>query len=150
VLFQDSIANNIRPMDNSIEDFEIALAAWDADIYEDIMQREGGFNYKLSENGTNFSGGQCQRIEIARALATDPSILIMDEATSALDAKTELSVLQAVRKRGATVIMITHRLSAIRDCDEIIVMDHGAIVQRGTHEQLMEQGGLYTQLISKE
>ena len=133
--------------DSSIEDFEIILAARDAQIYNDIMAREGGFRYRMAENGRDLSGGQRQRLEIARVLAEDPSILIMDEATSALDARTEYELVRAVRNRGITCIVIAHRLSTIRDCDEIIVMDHGIVVERGTHEELMAAGGLYTQLV---
>ena len=150
VLFKDSVANNLTLMDDSIPDEAIVRAARDARIYDAIMERMGGFNHVLQEGGADFSGGQCQRLEIARALAAEPSILVLDEATSALDAQTELEVMRAVRERGTTVIMITHRLSAIRDCDEIIVLDKGQVVQRGTHEQLMAQGGLYTQLVAQE
>ena len=150
VLFKDSVANNLTLMDDSIPDEAIVRAARDARIYDAIMERMGGFNHVLQEGGADFSGGQCQRLEIARALAAEPSILVLDEATSALDAQTELEVMRAVRERGTTVIMVTHRLSAIRDCDEIIVLDKGQVVQRGTHEQLMVQGGLYTQLVAQE
>ena len=150
VLFKDSVANNLTLMDDSIPDEAIVRAARDARIYDAIMERMGGFNHVLQEGGADFSGGQCQRLEIARALAAEPSILVLDEATSALDAQTELEVMRAVRERGTTVIMVTHRLSAIRDCDEIIVLDKGQVVQRGTHEQLMAQGGLYTQLVAQE
>ena len=136
VLFEDTIANNIKMWDESIEDFEMILAARDAQIYDDIMAREGGFYGKLTEGGKDLSGGQRQRIEIARVLAQDPSIIIMDEATSALDAKTEYELVKAVKDRGITCIVIAHRLSTIRDCDEIIVLDKGMVVERGTHEEL--------------
>ena len=136
VLFEDTIANNIKMWDESIEDFEMILAARDAQIYDDIMAREGGFYGKLTEGGKDLSGGQRQRIEIARVLAQDPSIIIMDEATSALDAKTEYELVKAVKDRGITCIVIAHRLSTIRDCDEIIVLDKGKVVERGTHEEL--------------
>ena len=150
VIFEDTIANNIRMWDTSIEDFEVTLAAWDAQIYHDIMRREGGFQNKLTEGGRDLSGGQRQRLEIARVLAQDPTIIIMDEATSALDAKTEFEVVNAIRKRGITCIVVAHRLSTIRDCDEILVMDHGVVVERGTHEALMARGGRYTQLVTSE
>ena len=149
-LFEDSIANNIKMWDNTIEDFEMILAARDAQIYDDIMRRDGGFSGKLTEGGRDLSGGQRQRLEIARVLAQDPSIIIMDEATSALDARTEYELVKAVKDRGITCIVIAHRLSTIRDCDEIIVLDHGLVVERGTHEELMARGGYYTDLITSD
>ena len=150
VLFEDTIANNIKMWDESIEDFEMILAARDAQIYDDIIARDGGFYGKLTEGGKDLSGGQRQRIEIARVLAQDPSIIIMDEATSALDAKTEYELVKAVKDRGITCIVIAHRLSTIRDCDEIIVLDKGKVVERGTHEELYAKGGYYTELISSD
>ena len=150
VLFEDTIANNIKMWDESIEDFEMILAARDAQIYNDIMAREGGFYGMLTEGGKDLSGGQRQRIEIARVLAQDPSIIIMDEATSALDAKTEFELVKAVKDRGITCIVIAHRLSTIRDCDEIIVLDKGKVVERGTHDELYAKGGYYTELIASD
>ena len=150
VIFEDTIANNIRMWDTSIEDFEVTLAAWDAQIYHDIMRRDGGFQNKLTEGGKDLSGGQRQRLEIARVLAQDPTIIIMDEATSALDAKTEYEVVSAIGNRGITCIVVAHRLSTIRDCDEILVMDGGLVVERGTHEELMARGGRYTELVTNE
>ena len=150
IIFEDTIANNIKMWDSSIEDFEMILAARDAQIHSDIMQREGGYNYKLTEGGKDFSGGQRQRLEIARVLAQDPTIVILDEATSALDAKTEYEVIRSIKDRGITCIVVAHRLSTIRDCDEIIVMDNGDVVERGTHDELYALDGFYTKLVTSE
>ncbi len=150
ILFEDTIANNIKMWDRSIEDFEMIMAARDACIHDDIIQRNGGYNYVIAEGGKDFSGGQKQRLEIARVLAQDPTVIIMDEATSALDAKTENEVVNSITDRGITCIVIAHRLSTIRNCDEIIVVDKGEIAERGTHQELYNKGGLYTNLISNE
>ena len=150
ILFEDTIANNIKMWDDSIEDFEMILAARDAQIHNDIMERPDGYQHKLIEGGKDFSGGQRQRMEIARVLAQDPTIIILDEATSALDAKTEYEVVKAIRDRGITCIVIAHRLSTIRSCDEILVMENGVVKDRGTHNELMESSELYRELVTSE
>jgi ABC-type bacteriocin/lantibiotic exporter with double-glycine peptidase domain len=150
IMFEDTISNNIRMWDKTIEDFEVILAARDAQIHNDIVTREGGYRGKLLEGGKDLSGGQRQRLEIARVLSQDPSIIILDEATSALDARTEYELVKAVKERGITNIVIAHRLSTIRDCDEIIVLDHGKVVERGKHAELYAKGGFYADLIANE
>ena len=150
ILFDDTIANNIKMWDESIEDFEMIMAARDARLHDDVMLREGGYRHRLTEGGKNLSGGQRQRLEIARVLAQDPSVIILDEATSALDAKTESEVVKAIKDRGVTCVVIAHRLSTIMDCDEIIVMDHGKICECGSHEELMKKNGLYAELVANE
>ncbi len=150
VMFEDTVENNIRMWNGSLQEFEVILAARDAQIYDDIMARDGGFSGMITEGGKDLSGGQRQRLEIARVLAQDPSVIIMDEATSALDARTEYDVMNAVKNRGITCIIIAHRLSTIRDCDEIIVLDQGHVVERGTHDELYALGGVYTELIEND
>ena len=150
VLFDDTVAQNIRMWDPSIEDFTMMIACNDAQIRADIVSRPEGFGTKIVKGGQNFSGGQRQRIEMATALAKEPAILIMDEATSALDPKTEDEVMKRIRRMGPTQIIVAHRLSTIRDCDEIIVMDQGKILQRGTHQELIAQEGFYQQLMRSE
>ena len=149
-LFEGTVSNNIRMWDSSIMDFEVVCAARDAAIHKDVSEMVNGYQHKLRSGGRNLSGGQRQRLEIARALAMDPSVLILDEATSALDAATEYEVFSAIRNRGITCIVITHRLSVARDCDEIVVLDHGKAVEHGTHGSLMEKNGAYAKLIASE
>ncbi len=147
ILFEDTIANSIKMWDDSIQDFEMILAARDARLHDDITRLPGGYQHKLVSGGKDLSGGQRQRLEIARVLAQDPTVIILDEATSALDARTEHEVVNAIRDRGITCIVIAHRLSTVRDCDEVIVLDHGKVAERGTHDELMALGGAYADLM---
>lgn len=147
-LFDDTVQNNLSLMDPAADQKAMIQAAQDARIHEEVMSRSGGYESHVEKDGANFSGGQRQRLEIACALYRNPSILILDEATSSVDSLTEKEILDQIRKRGRTSLMVTHRLSTIRDCDTIYVMDKGKIVQKGTHDELIQQEGIYKMLVS--
>lgn len=149
-VFPGTLMENLKFWDPTIRDEAVVQACKDAMIHDEIMLREGGYYCQVEENGRNFSGGQLERFEIARVLAANPSILFLDEATNALDADTEGQIMRNIWARGLTTVVISHRLAAIKDCDEIIVIDQGRIVERGTHAELFASGGLYSHLVMVE
>ena len=140
--------DNLRLWDSSIDEADVLRGARDACIHETVVARPDGYDQLVTSDGANFSGGERQRLEIARALSLNPTILILDEATSALDAKTEQEVMQAIRARGITCIVVAHRLSTIRDCNQIVMLEEGHVVERGAHDELMELDGRYAALVN--
>ena len=146
-LFEGSIADNVKMWDESIEDYSMILACNDAQIHQEIMERPGAYQGAVAENGKNFSGGQRQRIEIATALAKEPLILLVDEGTSALDPKTEAKVMDCLYDQGMTLVMIAHRLETVARCDQIYVIEQGRVTQHGTHDELRQMDGLYSNLL---
>ena len=149
-LFSGTVQSNVTLWDDTVDNDRLVAAIDDAGLTSVIQALPGNFQGVIEEGGRNLNGGQRQRIEIARALIREPAILVLDEATAALDAESEYEILKAVRRRGMTCILVAHRLSTIRDCDEIIVLERGKVVERGTHASLMASSGAYSRLISAE
>ena len=147
-LFSGTVKDNLTMWNPAVSEQDMINAAKDACIHDTIIQKTNAYNYQISEGGSNLSGGQRQRLEIARALATNPTVLILDEATSALDPFVEKQIIDNIKRRGCTCIIVAHRLSAVRDCDSIIVMNEGRIAQKGSHEELAAADGLYKRFMT--
>jgi ATP-binding cassette subfamily C protein len=150
VFFAGTVRDNLTLWDDTVPEEQLIQACQDAAIHEAIVTLPGGYDGMLLEGAANLSGGQRQRLEIARALLYNPAVLVMDEATSALDAETEERIARHLQRRGCTCLLVAHRLSTIRDCDEIIVLDRGKVVQHGTHNVLLRQSGVYASLMRAE
>jgi NHLM bacteriocin system ABC transporter peptidase/ATP-binding protein len=146
-LFEGTVRDNVALWDPSIPDDAVVAALRDAAVFEAVSRRPGGIHSHVAQDGRNFSGGQRQRLEIARALVRQPSVLVLDEVTSALDAETEQVIIDNLRRRGCACVVIAHRLSTVRDSDEIVMLDHGTVVERGRHEELVAAGGPYAELV---
>lgn len=149
-LFDGTVRENICFWDNEVRDESVLRALRDAEIFDAISRRAGGVNASVAEGGSNFSGGQRQRLELARALVSDPTLVVLDEATSALDTATERRVMDNLRRRGCALMIIAHRLSTVRDADVIMVIEDGSVVEQGRHEELMARGGVYCELVDSE
>lgn len=148
-LFEGTVRDNIALWDPSVPDEDVVAALEDAAVYDVIARRPGGIHSRVEQDGRNFSGGQRQRLEIARALVRRPSVMVLDEVTSALDAATEEVVIDNLRRRGCACVVIAHRLSTVRDSDEIVVLDRGTVVERGRHAYLVAAGGAYAELVKE-
>ena len=149
-LISGTVRDNLTMWDSSIPEERIVAAAKDAAVHDVIASRPNAYDSRLTENGGNFSGGERQRLAIARALVSDPCLIVLDEAMSALDAVAELNIVDNIRRRGCTCVLIAHRISAVRDCDEIIVLEQGRVIERGGHEQLLAAGGFYSKLVGAQ
>jgi ABC-type bacteriocin/lantibiotic exporter with double-glycine peptidase domain len=146
-LFAGTVRDNLSLWDPSLPEAVLVEALKDAQLHAEVAGRPGGLDAEVAEAGGNFSGGQRQRLELARALATQPAVLVLDEATAALDPITELAIDQAIRRRGCACVIIAHRLSTVRDADEIVVLDRGRVVERGSHQALLAEAGAYRRLV---